>query len=260
MKFRIFIFFKEPVHNSSQKTLPQENAPKYSGFEPPSPDAKAYLRFLTSSFTKPYLACFVVSFVQNFDFAVLEAMVTPFTKANYKFGPLQNSILFSAISVEMIIIILVTSILSHRIQDRIILLFGEIFMGAGVILGFFFMNSHTPFHMFCITVGVLVLGLPSQSTAVMGAYAKLLTQAYGHTKQGLYTGVIMVFGSLGNILGPLWAGYTHSLHLLYGLLIIMWAIELITTLIFFQKLDPKKTHRELAINNEYEALLAIKGV
>ena len=41
----------------------------------------------------------------------------------------------------------------------------------------------------------------------------------------------MVFGSLGNILGPLWSGYAKSLHLLYGVLIIMWVIELITTLV-----------------------------
>jgi len=219
--------------------------------------AKKYMWFIATSFFKPYGACFVICFVQNFDFSVLETIATVLTANMYGFKSFENSLFYSALSLEMVFIIFITAAASRfHVQDRIILLAAQTCVGVGAIgMFFFYPQPHLAFWKFCLFAAFLVAGIPSQNISVMATYSKLLTAEFGQTKQGLYTGIIMLFGSLARILGPIWGGTTlehNQLVLLFGLLVGMWAFDVIFTLSFFRKLKPM-TFNE---SNEKVSLLA----
>jgi len=202
---------------------------------------KRYMYFIASSIYKPYGACFIICFIQNFDFSVLETIATAITADYYGFGSFRNSLFYSALSVEMVLIIFITAFLSRTgVDDRIILLVAQGFVGAGSIgMLIFFPHHSLPFWQFCLFSALLIAGIPSQNIAVMSTYSKLLTAEYGQARQGLYTGIIMLFGSLARVLGPLWGGFeTKHLKILFTLLVAMWSVDLLFTLIFFSKLKP----------------------
>jgi len=246
-----FIFFKEPkapppkrqelVESINYRTIQEPEAPQMSG--------KQYLYFILSAFLKPYGACFIICFVQNFDFSVLETIATPMTATLYNFGAFKNSLFYSALSLEMVVIIFITAAASRfKVQDRFILLAAQTSVGIGSIgMLAFYTRKDVAFPVFCVFAGFLVAGIPSQNISVMSTYSKLLTAEFGPAKQGLYTGIIMLFGSLARILGPLWGGITlahHKLVLLFGLLVGMWAFDVMFTLSFFNKLKVEVVENE----------------
>jgi len=250
--FLFAVVFREPNHAAAV------------GIPVKKPTISQHLNFILSSFTKPYGVCFLVCFVQNFDFSVLEAITTPLTE-RYGFGPFQNSLLYSFISVTMIVVIVATLIMSKYIQDRYILVGGQLFMGAGLILMYTFFDKIIPLVYFCGTIAILVCGLPSQNTAIMSTYSKLLTAEFGQSGQGLYTGVMMLFGSLARIVGPLWGGYMVSnLNILFTLLLAMFVIDVLFTLLSFRKLDPQVNNTQVSqvsqsINTEASLLIPEMG-
>jgi len=181
--------------------------------------------------------------VQNFDFSVLETIATPMTATLYNFGAFKNSLFYSALSLEMVVIIFITAAASRfNVQDRFILLAAQTSVGVGSVgMLFYYTQDTIEFWKFSLFAGFLVAGIPSQNISVMSTYSKLLTAEFGQAKQGLYTGIIMLFGSLARILGPLWGGFTLEHHrkvLLFGLLVGMWAFDVMFTLSFFSKLKP----------------------
>lgn len=128
--------------------------------------------------------------------------------------------MYSAISVESIVVIVVAAIASKYVADRYIIVLAEAIVGTGLILLLIMFNYTSPLcilqsyiqqgafdkaDMCFIIIGVLVLGLPSQNTAVMSVYSKLIDQEFGAQKQGLYSGVMVSPSradySLFNLLG-----------------------------------------------------------
>jgi len=241
-----WIFFREPVPIQTRK---QElvNSTHYKTMttpKAPSITAKQYIYFILTSFMKPYGACFVICFVQNFDFSVLETIATVMTSQLYGFTDFKNSLFYSALSLEMVVVIFITAFASRmKVDDRYILLVAQAFVGAGSIgMLFYYTKIHIDFWLFSLFAALLIAGIPSQNISVMATYSKLLTAEFGQAKQGLYTGIIMLFGSLARILGPLWGGQTLNANkkvLLFGLLVAMWAFDVLFTLSFFKKLKPK---------------------
>jgi len=254
-----WIFFKEPIALSSrrQELIQSASMNRMAPASPPAITAKQYLSFIGTAFLKPYGACFVICFVQNFDFSVLETVATVLTWQLYKFDDFHNSLFYSALSVEMVIVIFATAFASRaKVDDRYILLLSQAFVGAGAIcMLFYYTKPYIPFWMFALFAALYIAGIPSQNISVMSTYSKLLTAEFGQAKQGLYTGIIMLFGSAARILGPLWGGTTLNdgkKVLLFGLLVGMWAFDVMFTLSFFKKLKPKISND----NEERVSLLA----
>eukprot|EP00026_Physarum_polycephalum_P007494 Phypoly_transcript_07556.p1 GENE.Phypoly_transcript_07556~~Phypoly_transcript_07556.p1 ORF type:complete len:497 (+),score=74.71 Phypoly_transcript_07556:171-1493(+) len=237
------VLFREPSHNL-QEEGGEEKGDEESLLTPSktSLSLSSTLSFLMLSFSKPWGVCFIITFVQNFDFSVLETCVTLYTTSIYGFTTFQNSLMYSAMSLEMIAVIVLTAVASKWVTDRVIIVFAMLFMGGGVILLLVFFNHHSPFYVLVIIVSVLLVGLPSQNTAVMSCYSKLIDYEYPKAKQGLYSGVMMVFGSAARIVGPLWGGFatglksTYNTQIMASLLVGMFGIEFLVTLIFFRKL------------------------
>jgi len=240
------IFFREPIpaavkkqeliHSVDYKTIANPDAP-------PKITGKQYLRFVITAFLKPYGACFIICFVQNFDFSVLETIATPLTKQFFGFNDFHNSLFYSALSLEMVIVIFITAIASRSgVDDRYILVIAQTFVGSGAIcMLLYYTRPHVEFWKFCLFASLLIAGIPSQNISVMSTYSKLLSAEFGQAKQGLYTGIIMIFGSMARILGPLWGGQTleHNLMIpLFALLVGLWAFDVMFTLSFFKKLKP----------------------
>jgi len=239
------IVFREPKAPPAkrQELIASVDYKQVNNHDPPKMTGKQYLWFILTAFLKPYGACFIICFVQNFDFSVLETIATPMTAKLYGFGAFRNSLFYSALSLEMVIIIFITAAASKfNVQDRFILLAAQTCVGVGSIgMLFYYTREEVKFFIFCLFAAFLVAGIPSQNISVMSTYSKLLTAEFGQTKQGLYTGIIMLFGSLARILGPLWGGFTleHDKKvLLFGFLVGMWAFDVMFTLSFFSKLKP----------------------
>jgi len=247
-----WIFFREPVPAQTKR---QELAVSYNTMptpeqveaaKPPRITGRQYVYFVLTAFLKPYGACFIICFVQNFDFSVLETIATVLTSQLYNFNDFHNSLFYSALSVEMVIVIFITAFASRSgVDDRYILVTAQMFVGTGAIcMLFYYTKPYVEFWMFSLFAGLLIAGIPSQNISVMSTYSKLLSAEFGQAKQGLYTGIIMLFGSLARILGPLWGGTTLGADrkvLLFSLLVGLWAFDVMFTLSFFRKLKPKIT-------------------
>ncbi|GAM26379.1 hypothetical protein SAMD00019534_095540, partial [Acytostelium subglobosum LB1] len=196
------------------------------------------------------ITCFIINFVQNFVFGALETMITPITQEQYHFGTLSNSIMYSVISSEIIVFIFVTVFASSKfgVQDKYMVLFGQVFLGAGLVQ--LFINFGGPadrkvqFWRFCLSVAVTVVGIPTQNTSIYSLYSKLLNRIFGDKQQGFQTGFMMLMGSLGRIIGPLWASYGLAMSNripLCSVFLVIWAIDISFTLFNFKSLTFKHT-------------------
>ncbi|KAK5582289.1 hypothetical protein RB653_003872 [Dictyostelium firmibasis] len=195
------------------------------------------------------LTCFVINFVQNFVFGSLETLITPITQQQYGFGTIQNSIMYSLVSLEIIVFIIVTVIFTGKGgQDKHAIMFGMLFIGAGLILMMFFFGlglatDSVPMWKFILSVAITTVGIPTQNTSVYGLYSKLLNRIYGEEEsQGFSSGCMMIMGSLARILGPLWAGYGLTMIRrlpLFIVLIAMWVFDMGIVLLFWKKLTFK---------------------
>lgn len=247
-----FIFFKEPQVAQAKKQDMVSSTVYKTGTtgnpaDPPKMTGKQYIHFVLTAFLKPYGACFIICFVQNFDFSVLETIATPMTQQLYNFTDFRNSLFYSALSLEMVVVIFITAAASRmKVDDRYILVVAQMFVGAGSICMLFYYTQPTvEFWKFSLFAALLIAGIPSQNISVMSTYSKLLTAEFGQAKQGLYTGIIMLFGSLARILGPIWGGTTlehNKKFMLFSLLCAMWAFDVLFTLSFFRKLKPTTTN------------------
>eukprot|EP01111_Echinosteliopsis_oligospora_P017848 TRINITY_DN7891_c0_g1_i1.p1 TRINITY_DN7891_c0_g1~~TRINITY_DN7891_c0_g1_i1.p1 ORF type:complete len:516 (-),score=115.08 TRINITY_DN7891_c0_g1_i1:18-1565(-) len=243
-----FIFiFREPL-TAEQKAHKLNKKIKTKGQD----EWREYGKFMVDSLTNPIGVCFLITFVQNFNFSILETVATVISSDQFGFHSFANSVMYSIISIQMIIIILVCAIFNERLSDRWIMLFGLTCMGIGSLVGLFFFHG-LKLWMFVIVTGIIILGLPSTNTAVMGLFSKLITVRYPNSpKQGIYQGVMMVFGAAARILGPLWGSYAvpsdpdpnvvvdpsrQNYRLLFGFIVAMLAPVLLVTVIFFKKLN-----------------------
>jgi len=198
------------------------------------------------------ITCFVINFVQNFVFGALETLITPITQEQYNFSTIQNSIMYSLVSVEIILFIFATVIVSSKgmklsIQDRDIIVFGQLFLGAGLIILCVFFGGNASGKValwkFCLGVGITTVGIPTQNTSIYSLYSKLLNGIYGdEADQGFQTGFMMLMGSAARILGPLWAGYGIGLSERFPLFIVfisLWVFDIFITLLFFKRLNSR---------------------
>ncbi|KAN0032365.1 hypothetical protein ACTFIV_006258 [Dictyostelium citrinum] len=208
-----------------------------------------FLENLKKILNASLLTCFVINFVQNFVFGSLETLITPITQQQYGFGTIQNSIMYSLVSLEIIVFIIVTVIFTGKGgQDKHAIMFGMLFIGAGLILMMFFFGlglatDSVPMWKFILSVAITTVGIPTQNTSVYSLYSKLLNRIYGEEEsQGFLSGCMMIMGSLARILGPLWAGYGLSMIRrlpLFIVLISMWVFDMGIVLLFWKKLTFK---------------------
>ncbi|KAN0050320.1 hypothetical protein ACTA71_003439 [Dictyostelium dimigraforme] len=208
-----------------------------------------FLENLKKILNASLLTCFVINFVQNFVFGSLETLITPITQQQYGFGTIQNSIMYSLVSLEIIVFIIITVIFTGKGgQDKHAIMFGMLFIGAGLILMMFFFGlglatDSVPMWKFILSVAITTVGIPTQNTSVYSLYSKLLNRIYGEEEsQGFLSGCMMIMGSLARILGPLWAGYGLSMVRrlpLFIVLISMWVFDMGIVLLFWKKLTFK---------------------
>ncbi|GAM20750.1 hypothetical protein SAMD00019534_039250 [Acytostelium subglobosum LB1] len=202
------------------------------------------------------LTCFVINFVQNLVFGALETMITPITQYQYNFTTLDNSIMYSVVSTEIIVFIFATVFASnYGIQDKYLILFGQVFLGAGLIQLLFFFGvpatEYVPMWQFCLAVGITTVGIPTQNTSIYSLYSKLLNRIFGEeAQQGFQSGFMMLMGSLARIVGPLWASYGLTManrFPLFIVLVALWVFDIGVTLIFFKSLTFVHTPGQKAV-------------
>lgn len=207
-------------------------------------------QFVKQSIGKPYGVCFVACFVQNFIFAVVVTIITPITTSRYSFDPFKNSILFAAASGIMVLVIFVVAMAGTLVKhiDRVVILISQVFMAIGLVgIGILLVRLELSFPELCGVVILIVIGVPGQNTAISSIYSKFITIEYGVEKLGEYTGLLLQFGALGSVLGPLWAGFALSLsgggailpksyEVLTAGLVFFLLISMLWTIFFFKSL------------------------
>jgi len=200
------------------------------------------MRFIMQAFGKPYGVCFVANFVQNFLFSILVTIIAPITTNKWHFDPFKNSLLFSAASAIMVLVIFVVAACSHISKniDRIVILVSQLFMGASLISLAIIVTADKDLHFWelCIVVTLLVIGVPGQNTSITSIYSKFITLEYGTEKLGEYTGLLLQFGSIGSVLGPLWAGFAlkYSTPILVSVAFFFLLLALFWTLMYYKTL------------------------
>ncbi|EGC35664.1 hypothetical protein DICPUDRAFT_78651 [Dictyostelium purpureum] len=235
-------FSSRKIHKSTQDT-PSPSLYKINKKEP------TFLENFKKILDASLLTCFVINFVQNFVFGVLETLITPITAEQYGFKTLQNSIMYSCVSLEIIVFIIFTLIVTGKGgQDKHVILFGMIFLGGGLILMMIFFgiglaSDKVPIWKFILSVAITTVGIPTQNTSVYSLYSKLLNRIYGDDEtQGFASGFMMLMGSAARILGPLWAGYGLEMVRrlpLFIVLIAMFIFDISIVLLFWKKLTFK---------------------
>eukprot|EP00455_Lapot_gusevi_P053439 TRINITY_DN8330_c0_g2_i2.p1 TRINITY_DN8330_c0_g2~~TRINITY_DN8330_c0_g2_i2.p1 ORF type:complete len:224 (-),score=10.67 TRINITY_DN8330_c0_g2_i2:71-742(-) len=130
-------------------------------------------------FERAAIACWGITFTNNFLLSALETALTPITQSQYGWGTLQNSLLFCGIAVVAVSAIFTTAMLSKHTEDRILILtaFG-IELTALLLMVLLCSGDKVPLWCILLASGVLMFGIPLQGSPNSALYSKLVPQAH----------------------------------------------------------------------------------
>jgi Na+/melibiose symporter-like transporter len=172
----------------------------------------------------------------------LETIVTPFTKMMFKWNDIDNSILFSAAGIEIILVYAIVRFLSTFMKDRTLLLVGFILMISSLVIGIVFLsiperNSKKSFVAFVLFVALDLIGLPVLAVCSTSLFTKMTKKKY----QGVAQGIQRFFLGLGTIFGPLLAGpLINHVYVLLEILLVLSAVLFGFTFLFYDHLEPSR--------------------
>ncbi|KAJ8374271.1 hypothetical protein SKAU_G00048510 [Synaphobranchus kaupii] len=170
-------------------------------------------------------------FITLFNQTALETMVTPLTQKFFKFGELENSVMYCICGVEGLIIC------------NIACIWCLVFLARP--LGDF------PWQLteFIIGVFLQVLGLPFVAVAQVSLFSKVTAEK----TQGFSQGVRRSVGGLATILGPLWAaGLTENLYIMLGVMMGLLALLTIMMFISYERLVEPRVVEQADSQEDFE--------
>ena len=225
------VFFIEPTNSS-----------------PPTQSNMSGIAGLRSVLSFGVVALIVTESVAIFNQAALEVVMTPILLSYYGFRQVANSIFYTAMTVYMIILFSVLGgCVAPRLQDRTLIFLGWVWLCGGIVILFFgerFALPHIPVWLFAVGIFVYITSGAFFEIAVGSLFSKLVERQGG--KQATSQSILMMFQTLGTLIGPLIAspiltrgGLTFVLVMLFG----AWALGFIMFLAAFKwlKIDPPPT-------------------
>ncbi|XP_005104218.1 uncharacterized protein LOC101859427 [Aplysia californica] len=200
------------------------------------------------------VAVIYVIFCTMFSQVCVETMVTPLSLKYLDFGELENSLMYCACGVEIIIVFVLVSVFSRCVCDRNMIIFGAFMNLASNCWLIWFVPEAEPHNrdgnllFFSIPVFLDVLSLPFLFVCSTSLFSKLTRKETQGLSQGLRRTVV----GLGTVLAPLWGSSTvNSPHILFGVLVALQGLALLLLLGSFTKL---KGWRESLKDRENPAL------
>ena len=156
------------------------------------------------------IICLVyLRFIALFCQTCLESSVPPIMQKYFDYGDQANSILYLLAGLELIVIFLMLSIASKRVNDRILISAGLLVMMIALswllaTLPRFSPSTRSNLPYFAVGVVLDLAGIPTVCDIGLALYSKLLPD----NMQGLGHAVRRFISQLAIILGPLWGAST----------------------------------------------------
>ncbi|XP_048250246.1 major facilitator superfamily domain-containing protein 8-like [Haliotis rufescens] len=209
------------------------------------PFTEGRLKFLYDEYIREEIVVLLgLQFITIFAQVTLETMLTPLTDKLLHWNELQNSFLYCGAGVEIILIFVLTSWLSRKIEDRYLIAIGGFILTSANVWYLYFLPSCTPDNPGWTLPGFIagtildVAGLPFLLVCGVSLYSKLTRKE----TQGLSQGIRRSVTGIGTIMAPLWAGSTISmLYLNVGVLVAILFISQVMLWLSFKRLKPPQS-------------------
>ena len=162
--------------------------------------------------------------------------------AFWNFGQLYNSFFYMSITAYLLIMFVVVSCLSKRISDRVLILFGWIFAGGGIVFllfSSFLQTPHITLWQFGLGVGIFVTSSASFETAVPSLYSKLVSKIpNGDKLQGSSQAVLQTAQSFAILIAPLVSAPILNAGLKWVMvtILVLWVISFVNFCVAFKHL------------------------
>lgn len=206
----------------------------------------------------PVVVLIVTQFLVIFTQSTVEVLVTPLTESWYKFEVFGNSLLFTAMTVCVIIALVIVGFLTRCLQDRTILMMGHLITGAGTIIFVIFLvesddtspTHKIPLYQFVMVCMSYISAIAFYQTVLASLFSKLLDDP---SLDGRGQSVMSSANALGAILGPLVSMLTLPLSILYVPAIMggLWVIVLFLLLISWHRMYIRHEVYAEIPNDEY---------
>lgn len=183
-----------------------------------------------------------VQFNSYFNQVGFETMITPLSQKYLHWGELENSIMYCAAAVEIILVFMLVRYLSKKLQDRTMILMGllTLILACGWLI--YAVPSSDPKHpsenlpKFIVGMILDMYALPFLVVCSISLYTKVTRKE----NQGLSQGLRRVVVGMGTIIGPLWTGSALSWpYIMLGVMLGLLIMSLGMLLLSFSKLDKK---------------------
>lgn len=221
-----------------------------------------FMRFYNEYIRDEVIAVYFTSFTVIFMQTSLETFLTPFTRDYFGWTDAGNSTLYAIAGVEIMLVFLMLSFISKKINDRNMLITGLFGNLSTLIILIVYLPHAVPLNkaikdylLFGVPVFFNVFSLP----LIVLPSISLLSKVTDKRSQGLTQGMRQMFTGLGCIIGPNWAGsFYRKWSIFLGVLIGFLSLSLCMALLSFKKLkgtnqikvkDENKNEDDELLNN-----------
>jgi len=185
----------------------------------------------------------ITQFLVIFTQSTVEVLVTPQTHQWYDFDPFQNSLLFTGMTVVVVLAIVAVGFMVKWFQDRSLLMMGHTLVGAGTVVFVIFLvlspeNRTTffiPIWQFCFVCALYVAAIAFYQTVLGSLFSKLLDDP---PLEGRGQSVMGSASAAGAIVGPIISTILLPHGILYvpAVVGVMWGFVLFLLLISWHKM------------------------
>ncbi|CAN7987643.1 unnamed protein product, partial [Ixodes pacificus] len=155
-------------------------------------EASFFLFFCKCSFWCHFFAEYIreevvvllaIAFLVTYSQTLLETALAPLAKEFYGYGELRSSIIYLICGMEILVVFIGVQLLSRRVSDRKLLLFGLVFMCLGAGLWLYFSLSakpgqHKSLPLFILAAFVDLLGMPVLCVCTTSLISKVTTSEH----------------------------------------------------------------------------------
>jgi len=185
----------------------------------------------------------ITQFLVIFTQSTVEVLVTPQTKEWYKFTPFKNSLLFTGMTLVVVLAIVAVGFMVRWFQDRTLLMMGHTLVGCGTTVFVIVLclspqyetNFWIPIWQFCLVCTLYVAAIAFYQTVLGSLFSKLLDDP---PLEGRGQSIMASASAAGAIAGPL----VSTMLLPHGILYvpaavgIMWGLVLFLLLLSWQRM------------------------
>ncbi len=203
----VYFRLEEPKEKTESRDLPQKEI--------------TLLQHLSS----PLLFLFLSAFMITFMIGGIDATLALYTAEKLGFGSTEVGLIFTFIGLLIMIMQFVGGALINRFGELAMIRVGLVLSG----LGFFLLQFATDWSGLLAPLAIFVAGNATVFPSVSSLITKKVT-----ARRGAVLGLAGSFNSLGQVIGPLFAGFLYGIHHSYAFLgnaVVIWGYAVLFSLV-----------------------------